>query len=159
DVSAAHPHPAWAEELRRRYLRNEATQFILHGNVFDVVEYGGELLPVREYLTDRLLAESKEVLVVYNVSTGGKILRRARDLGGVDDLLVLPDRGKFLPAMERVLKTTARVALIIEYAETVVPAADAALMSDEDRGAVVTLHRWSMAPEIEASDSVVILLA
>ena len=61
--------------------------------------------------------------------------------------------------MERVLKTAQKVALIIEYAETVAPAADPALMSDDDRSSVVTLHRWSMAPEIEASDSVVLLLA
>ena len=150
---APHPHPPWAEELRRRYLRNEATQFILYGNVFDLVEHGGELVPVREYLSERLFAGSKDVLVVYNVSTGGKIARRKGDLGGVEELLVLRERGKFLPAMERVLKTTERVALIVEYAETVAPAADAALMSDEDRGAVVTLHRWSMAPEIEAADT------
>ena len=159
DRSGTHPHPPWAEELRRRYLRGEASQFILHGNVFDLVEHAGDLLPVREYLTDRLLAESKDVVVVFNVSTGGKVIRRKGDLGGLEELLVLRDRGKFLPAMERVLKTTQRVALIIEYAETVAPAAEAAFMNDDDRSAVVTLHRWSMAPEIEASDSVVLLLA
>jgi SpoVK/Ycf46/Vps4 family AAA+-type ATPase len=154
-------HPPWAEELRRRYLRGEASQFVLHGNVFDLVEYGGELLPVREYLTDRLLSESKDVVVSYNVSTGGKIARRkpGADLGGFEELLVARERGKFLPAMERVLRTAQRVALILEYAETIAPAADPALMSDDDRTAVVTLHRWSMSPEIEASDSVVVLLA
>jgi AAA+ superfamily predicted ATPase len=151
-------HPGWAEELRRRYLRGEASQFILHGTEFDLVEHAGELLPIREYLTERLLADTKEVVVVYNVSTGGKIVRRKGDLGGMDELIVLRERGKFMPAMERVLKTSEKVALLVEYAETVAPAADAALMSDEDRSAVVTLHRWSMAPEIEASDSVVLLL-
>ena len=30
------PHPPWAEELRRRYLAGEASQFVLHGNVFDL---------------------------------------------------------------------------------------------------------------------------
>jgi transitional endoplasmic reticulum ATPase len=157
-------HPPWAEELRRRYLRGEASQFILHGNVFDLIEHGGELLPVREYLTDRLLAETKDLVVVYNVSTGGKIVRRKGDAAvsrtaGFDELLVQRERGKFLPVMERVLKTTQRVALILEYAETIAPAADPALMSDEDRTAVVTLHRWSMSPEIEAADSVVLILA
>jgi transitional endoplasmic reticulum ATPase len=154
-------HPTWAEELRRRYLRGEASQFILHGNVFDLVPYGGELLPVREYLTDRLLSESKDVVVAYNVSTGGKIVRRkpGAELAGFEELLVARERGKFLPAMERVLRTVQRVAAILEYAETIAPAADPALMSDDDRSAVVTLHRWSMSPEIEASDSVVVLLA
>jgi transitional endoplasmic reticulum ATPase len=152
-------HPVWAEELRRRYLRGEASQFILHGNVFDLVEFGGELLPVQEYVTDRLLAESKDIIVVYNVANGGRIVRRKADLKGFEELLVQRERTKFLPAMERVLKTTPRVALIIEYAETVAPAADPALMSDDDRAAVVTLHRWSLSSEIEASDSVVVLLA
>jgi SpoVK/Ycf46/Vps4 family AAA+-type ATPase len=156
--TGAHPH--WAEELRRRYLRGEASQFVLHGNVFDLVEFGGELLPVREYLTDRLLSESKDVVVAYNVSTGGKIVRRkpGAELTGFEELLVARERGKFLPAMERVLRTTQRVAVILEYAETIAPAADPALMSDDDRTAVVTLHRWSMSSEIEASDSVVVLL-
>jgi SpoVK/Ycf46/Vps4 family AAA+-type ATPase len=162
--SAPHPHPPWAEELRRRYLRGEASQFVLHGNVFDLVEHGGDLLPVREYLTDRLLAESKDLVVVYNVSTGGKIVRRKGEAetsrtAGFDELLVQRERGKFLPVMERVLKTTQRVALILEYAETIAPAADPALMSDDDRTAVVTLHRWSMSAEIEAADSVVLILA
>jgi transitional endoplasmic reticulum ATPase len=161
---APHRHPPWAEELRRRYLRGEASQFVLHGNVFDLVDHGGDLLPVREYLTDRLLAESKDLVVVYNVSTGGKIVRRKGDAeasrtAAYDELLVQRERGKFLPVMERVLKTTQRVALILEYAETITPAADPALMSDEDRSAVVTLHRWSMSPEIEAADSVVLILA
>src|SRR5436190_12678545 len=154
-------HPAWAEELRRRYLRGEASQFVLHGNVFDLVEFGGELLPVREYLTDRLLSESKDVVVVYNVSSGGKIVHRkpGAELSDFDQLLVARERGKFLPAMERVLRTAHKVAVILEYAETIAPAADPALMSDDDRTAVVTLHRWSMSAEIEASDSVVVLLA
>ena len=37
-------HPPWAEELRQRYLRGEASQFILHGNVFDVVAWEGKLI-------------------------------------------------------------------------------------------------------------------
>jgi len=32
--------PSWAEDLRRRYLRGEASMFILHGNVYDVVVHG-----------------------------------------------------------------------------------------------------------------------
>ena len=36
--------PPWAEELRRRYLRGEAWQFVLHGNVHDLVLHGGRLV-------------------------------------------------------------------------------------------------------------------
>jgi hypothetical protein len=152
-------HPGWADELRRRYLRGEASQFILHGNVFDVVEWGGELLPLGEYLTQHLLGENKDLIVVFNLATGGRLVRRRNDLGGLEDLLVQRQPTKFLPAVERLLKTEQKVALIVEYAETVAPAADPALMQDDDRTAVVTLHRWSMSPEIEAADNVVLLLA
>jgi transitional endoplasmic reticulum ATPase len=158
-IVAAGTHPGWAEELRRRYLRGEASQFILHGNVFDVVEWGGELLPLGEYLTEHLLGENKDLIVLFNLATGGRIVRRKTDLGGLEELLIQRQPARFLPAMERLLKTSQRVALIIEYAETVAPAADPALMQDDDRTAVVTLHRWSMSPEIEAADNVVLLLA
>jgi SpoVK/Ycf46/Vps4 family AAA+-type ATPase len=158
-AAGAHQQPAWAEELRRRYLRGEASQFILHGNVFDVVARQGELLPLGEYLTEHLLGENKDLIVVFNIATGGRIVRRKVELGGLEELLIQRQPAKFLPAMERVLKTTQKVALIVEYAETVAPAADPALMQDDDRAAVVTLHRWSMSPEIEAADNVVLLLA
>lgn len=158
-------HPAWAEELRQRYVRGEASQFILHGNAFDVVEWRGELLQLDQYLADKLF-ENKDIVVVYNVATGARIVKRAKSAkdsaallnAGFDELITNPDRTKFMPAMERVLKTCQRIALVIEYAETVAPAADPALMIDSDRAAVVTLHRWSLSREIEASDNVVVLL-
>jgi SpoVK/Ycf46/Vps4 family AAA+-type ATPase len=40
----------------------------------------------------------------------------------------------------------------------VAPAGDASFSSEQDRLATVTLQRWSMAPELETSDNVVILL-
>jgi len=152
-------HPAWAEELRQRYRRGEASQFILHGNVFDVVAWEGKLVPLGTYLAENLLGETKDVVVVFNLASGGTLVRRKADLGGFEDLVVQRQPSKFLPAMERILKTHSKVALVVEYAETLAPAADAAMMSEEDRTAVVTLHRWSLAPEIADSDNVVLLLA
>jgi transitional endoplasmic reticulum ATPase len=152
-------HPAWADELRQRYLRGEASQFILHGNVFDLVAWNGKLIPLGVYLAEHLLGENKDIVVVYNLAGGGSVVRRKADLGGFEDLVAQRQPSKFLPAMERILKTRSKVALIVEYAETLAPAADPAMMSEEDRTAVVTLHRWSLAPEIEAADNVVLLLA
>ena len=37
--------PAWAEDLRRRYLRNAAVLFILHGTVHASVLVDGPLHP------------------------------------------------------------------------------------------------------------------
>jgi len=152
-------HPGWADELRQRYLRGEASQFILHGNVFDLVAWDGKLIPLGTYLAEHLLGETKDIVVVYSLASGGTLVRRKADLGGFEDLVAQRQPSKFLPAMERILKTRSKVALIIDYAETLAPAADAAMMSEEDRTAVVTLHRWSLSPEIEAADNVVLMLA
>jgi transitional endoplasmic reticulum ATPase len=32
--------PSWAEEIKRTYLRGEASVFIVHGNVYDQVLHG-----------------------------------------------------------------------------------------------------------------------
>jgi transitional endoplasmic reticulum ATPase len=151
-------HPAWAEELRRRYLRGEASEFILHGNVFDVVSWEGELIPLTTYLAVHLLGENKDVIVSFNLAAGGRFVQKKVDVGGFEDLLLQRQPEKFLPAMERVLLTSSRVALIVEYAETLVPAADPSLQSEGDRAAIVTLHRWSQARELEAADNVVLLV-
>ena len=50
------------------------------------------------------------------------------------------------------------VALSIEYAEMVAPVGDATFFSEADRLAVVTLQRWSLSPQLEATDNVVMLL-
>ena len=39
------PSPAWADELKRRYLAGQAGVFLLHGNVHDGVAHDGRLLP------------------------------------------------------------------------------------------------------------------
>ncbi len=41
EKTAARVLPAWAEDLRRRYVRGEASMFVLHGNVFDAVVQDG----------------------------------------------------------------------------------------------------------------------
>jgi hypothetical protein len=51
--------PAWAEDLRRRYLRGEASMFVLHGNVYDAVLQGPRMLSLTEFLTGTLLGETK----------------------------------------------------------------------------------------------------
>ena len=68
--------PVWAEDLRKRYLRGESSMFILHGNVFDVVLNGDKMLGLTEFLTDVLLKESRESIVVYNVSSGARFPKK-----------------------------------------------------------------------------------
>jgi SpoVK/Ycf46/Vps4 family AAA+-type ATPase len=152
--------PTWADDLRRRYLRGEASIFLLHGNVYDVVLSGGRTMTLTDFLGHVLLKDSKETIAVYNVATGIRFLKRPKDdIPNMDELLLSTEKPRVLAAIERLLMGGSRTAVILEYAEVLAPAGDPGFQSDGDRAAVVTLHRWSFLPEIERSDNVVILIA
>lgn len=150
-------YPAWAEQIRSTYLRGESSVFLLHGNVFDLVLNDGELISVVEYLTKVLLAK-KEVICHYNPSVGVKFLRKDQKVGNLDELIGQEDTSKVLQGLEKMLRTTDGVALILDYAEMLAPAGDTSFLSEADRKAQVTLHRWSLDRNFENSDNVVVLM-
>ena len=152
-------HPEWATDLRRRYLRGEASIFVLHGNVFDAVLSGDKFLTLTDFLGNVLLKESKDTIAAYNVATGVRFLKRGKDVENVDDLVAQTEKPRVLGALERMLIESSKAAAILEYAEVIAPAGDSNFQSEADRAAIVTLHRWSFLPEIERSDNVVILVA
>jgi transitional endoplasmic reticulum ATPase len=149
--------PSWAEELRSSYLRGEASVFLLHGNVDDLVLHGGALLPLEAFLRDVLLAK-KDVLLAYNPSAGVRVLARKRPMVGLDELVGLRDPDQALPALERFLRSNDGVGLMIDYADMLAPGGEASLLTQTDRRAVMTLHRWSLDPGFERADSLVLLL-
>jgi AAA+ superfamily predicted ATPase len=149
--------PSWASELRRRYLRGESSQFVLHGNVHDLTLYEGKLYSVSEFLSQVLLERSKDNVILYNVSTGARFAKRKMDLSTYEDLILKKDPASALPLLERVLTTVDKVAIVLEYAETIAPAGDVSFSTIDDRAAAITLHRWSLLRQLEKSDSIVIL--
>lgn len=154
---AAPPLPAWADELRRRYLRGESSQFVLHGNVHDLFLYDQKLYTLSEFLAQVLLDRSKETIALYNVSTGVRFAKRKLKLDGLEDLVVQKEPAKVLPLLERALTTEDKLAVILEYSDTIAPAGDTSFSTIDDRAASVTLHRWSLLRALEQSDSIVIL--
>ncbi|MCA1628235.1 MAG: ATP-binding protein, partial [Acidobacteria bacterium] len=150
--------PIWAEDLRRRYLRGEASMFVLHGNVYDGVIHGQKMLALTEFLTDVLLKESRETIAVFNVATGVRFAKRADEVTALDELLVASQKERVLAALERLMISSTKAAIILEYAEAIAPAGDPSFQADADRAAIVTLHRWSALPEIERRDNVVLLV-
>ncbi len=159
--------PAWADEVRRRYLRGESSQFVLYGNVHDLIldDPDGStdkrspeerLLSLSDFLS-KVLLEKKNLIVLYNVSTGVRFVK-GKLPPGFEDLLLAKEPAKVLPLLERLLLVQNGVALIIEYADTVVPAGETSFSTVDDRAAVVTLQRWSTLPAIDKNDSVVFML-
>lgn len=151
--------PAWADDLRRRYLRGEASIFVLHRNVYDSVLQAGRVMPLTDFLGTVLLKDSKDTIAAYNVATGVRFLKGAATAANLEDLAVGAEKPRALGALERLLVGAAKTAVILEYAEVIAPAGDPNFQSESDRAAVVTLHRWSFLPEIEKGDNVVIIIA
>jgi len=152
--------PAWADDLRRRYLRGESAMFVLHGNVYDTVVQQGRLLGLTQFLADVLLRDNKDAIAVYNVSTGVRFAKMPKSPPpGTDDVLLATQKERVLAALERLLVASTRTAVILEYADTLVPSGDPSFQADGDRAAIVTLHRWSFLPEIERGDNVVLVVA
>lgn len=153
------PLPAWADELRRRYLRGEASVFVLYGNVHDTVLEGGELVSVADFITHSVM-EKKDIVLRYNVSTGCRFSKKpaGMKIDGQETLLLERTPDKVLPALEKLMFSQNNVGLVVEYAEMLAPAGEASFSSENDRLSVVMLQRWSLAPQLEASDNIVILI-
>jgi ATP-dependent 26S proteasome regulatory subunit len=150
--------PAWTEELRRRYLAGEAVQFVLHGNVNDVVVVGDEFVRLSDFLCRVVLAPSKQVVVHYNVAIGVRFEKKRAEVPDLDVLALARSPEQVLPALEQLLQQNDKVALLVDYAEMVAPSGDSTFFSSADRQSVVALHRWSYSPALERADSVIVLV-
>jgi transitional endoplasmic reticulum ATPase len=150
--------PEWAEDLRRRYLRGETTQFILHGNVHDLLLHEKELHGLGDWLAKIFLQPSRAVICRYNLATGIRFFKREGDVKNVDELLLAKDRDDAFGQLEQLLVTSNKAAVILEYAEMLAPAGDPNFFSESDRKSVIALQRWSVSRSIERSDNLVILI-
>jgi transitional endoplasmic reticulum ATPase len=159
--------PVWADEIRRRFLRGEASQFVLYGNVHDLIlddpdgsadkrSADERLLALPEFVS-KVLLDKKNLVALYNVSTGVRFVK-GKAPAGFENLLLEKEPAKILPLLERLLITQQGVALVVEYAETVTPAGETSFSTVDDRAAVVTLQRWSTLPALDKNDSIVLLL-
>ena len=104
-----------------------------------------------------LLDRSKDTIALYNVSTGVRFAKRKLKLDGLEELVLTKEPAKVLPLLERALTTEDKLAVILEYADTIAPAGDTSFSTIDDRAAAVTLHRWSLLRALEQSDSIVVL--
>ena len=183
DTPAADPlahYPRWARELARRYFTKTLNQFILHGNVRDLVptvDDRGEraYVPLREFLAEDLFA-GRDVVVFYDRSDGihfedaesRKDFNRA--LSGYDTIFGTEYAKKLPKDPARVfalldnyfrlrLADGKRVACVVDYAETIIPMSEAASYSTEDRSALVTLQKWAHDPLLLRSDFTLALIA
>lgn len=162
--------PMWASELVRKYHAGEASYFLLHHNIYDLVKTRAGYHSLLSFLQRELLGNKQ--IVLYNRSEGitfdsESTLRAFLAQQRVADPLInitsasqLPrDPIRALPMIERFLYYTDRVAVIINFLETIFPAGEISHLSSDDRTALVSLRRWMTNPRLMDLDNLVILIA
>lgn len=171
-------YPNWAKQLAKKYLSRTLSQFILHGNIHDLVPVNRgddrQFIRLKSFLSDDFFG-ARDFVVFYDRSSGiyfrdeqsRKDFNRA--VAGRDSLLgtdlagkVPKDPVRAFSVLEQYfrlrLDQKKSIALIIDYSETVVPMNEAGSSGSEDRNSLVYLLRWAHDPLFLASDFTTILL-
>lgn len=169
-LSASDRLPPWAAELARKYRAGEASHFLLHHNVYDLTRSRAGYVSLLTFLQKELLGNKG--IVYYNRSEGitfdsDETLRAfiaqqrvADPLMNVSAASQLPrDPARALPLIERFLYFSDRVAVIINFLDTILPAGELSYLSSDDRNVLVSMQRWMTSPRVMDSDSLVILIA
>ena len=162
--------PQWAEDLAFKYRAGEASHFLLHHNVYDLFRSRNGYASLLTFLQKELLGAKN--IICYNRSEGitfssDETMRQfiaqqrvADPLFNINSATQLPrDPAKALPMIERFLMFGDKVAVIINFFDTIIPAGEMSYLSSDDRNALVALQRWMTSPRLLESDNLVLLIA
>ncbi|MCH2448986.1 MAG: AAA family ATPase [Gracilimonas sp.] len=171
-------YPKWSQEFARKYLSRTINQFILHGNVHDLVslktEKGTEFNRLKSFLSEEFFG-ARDFVVFYDRASGiyfrdkesqadfNQAIAGRDSLVGTDYANKMPkDPVRVMSLLEQYfrlrLDQKKSIGLIIDYAETIVPMSDAASIGNEDRTSLVYLSRWAHDPMFLAADFTTVLI-
>lgn len=171
-------YPKWSQEFARKYLSRTINQFILHGNVHDLVplkeEKGTKFNRLKSFLSDEFFG-ARDFVIFYDRASGiyfrdkesqadfNQAIAGRDSLVGTDYAQKMPkDPVRVMSLLEQYfrlrLDQKKSVALIVDYADTIVPMSDAASIGNEDRTSMVYLSRWAHDPMFLASDFTTVLI-
>jgi hypothetical protein len=171
--------PGWAKEMRDLFRSGSAAQFLLHGNIFDLVPTTQRMLTLPTFL-DEVMFASYDVVLRYDRSRGVRATRGGKEwtewltgaLGSERNPALLREPGSALELIDRFLLRTLnlqaiadpggaprRIALVIEFAEFVVPRGDAVQLGGPFAANVVKVLGWANDPAIAHANIVTVLLS
>lgn len=180
--------PRWAEEMRELFRSGAVAQFLLHGNVFDVVQTGDgastRLLPLRAFLDD-VMFEGWDVVLHYDRSRGIRASRGGEDFArflehalgdAASEIGRTAEPAAALELLDRYLLRTLnlqrlgkaagaaheaprRIALVIDFAEFVVPRGDPVALGGAFSANVVKVLGWANDPEILNANIATVLVS
>ena len=152
--------------------------FVLHGNVRDLVplrrQEETEFVPLEQFLSTALFGQ-RDLILHYDrggLSFGSPAsqadFRRALEgydsFHGTNYAQGLPrNPDAVLNVLDNYLRLriadNKKIALILDFAETIAPAGDVSGMSAEDRNSLVILKRWARNPAFLSADLTICLIA
>ena len=171
--------PEWARELSEKYYSRTLAMFLLCGNVRDDVPLkrgaGTDFLPLLRFLNEGLFGH-RDLVLTYDRGGGLSFanpdmqadFRRALEgydsYHGTDYSHGLPrNPDGVLNLLDNYMRLRItegkKIALVIDFAETIAPAGDVSGMSPEDRNSLVILKRWAMNPAFLLADVTICLIA
>ncbi len=171
-------YPAWSQEFARKYLSRTINTFLLHGNVHDLValktDEGTEFNRLKTFLSDEFFG-ARDFVVFYDRASGiyfrdkesqqdfNQAIAGRDSLVGTEYAKKMPkDPVRVMSLLEQYfrlrLDQKKSIALIVDYAETIVPMSDAGSTGNEDRTSQVYLSRWAHDPMFLASDFTCVMI-
>ena len=171
-------YPAWSQDFAKKYLSRTINTFLLHGNVHDLVplktDDGTEFHRLKSFLSDEFFG-ARDFVVFYDRASGiyfrdkesqqdfNQAVAGRDSLVGTDYANKMPkDPVRVFSLLEQYfrlrLDQKKSVALIIDYAETIIPMSDTSSTGNEDRTSLVYLSRWAHDPMFLASDFTTVLI-
>ncbi|MDX1984105.1 MAG: AAA family ATPase [Bryobacteraceae bacterium] len=165
--------PAWARLVSERYYSGAFSMFVLHGNVHDLVAPGN--VPLVKFLQTEMFG-GRDIVLTYDRGGGitfgqpGMQADFRSALSGYDSFYgtkysqALPrNPDGVLNILDNYIRLRIhdrrKMALVIDYAETIAPAGDVSGMSADDRNALVILQRWSNNPAFLQADVTIVLIS
>ena len=151
--------PRWAETLRQKYLAGEASTFVLYRNVFDNFLVGDTLHNLQSFLLAELFKDTKKHVCEVSLERGLRVLggkagsALAAQAGGDEPPLL-----QVLHTLEVQMRTEQSTAVIVPYADALLPAGDPSFMAQQDRQTYLVFHRWSLDKTLTSGDNITILI-
>ncbi len=159
--------PTWVQDLARQYYAGRTCLFILHGNIHDRVWYDDRAYPMTTFLQE-IVFRRRQTVLSYN-RAAGLTFRDSESQSAFlaflrgEGLRQLPESlTQVFPLLHRLLLhevlRSSRIALILEYADTLVPQSPAGHYGPEERSALLYLLRWAQETRFLESDLTILLL-
>ena len=187
-VPRTEPYPAWVQEMREVFRAGTVSQFLVSGNVFDLVPWRGDsglkFLPLKEFLA-QVLFGTFDVVLYYsrgaglkplkgqeefhrylkildewtqNTFTSGRLPREASQALEMMDSFLRYSQTRTVVEKGQVVRSPLRTAVLIDFVQYIVPQADPAHMNDRSTETLIRFLDWASDPGMLGAQLATVLL-